>query len=172
MPSLRSLFRRSDPQADQRALYSAIVTRAREPHWYRDGGVADTIDGRFDMVSTILSFVLLRLEALGDRQDTVQLTEIFIQDMDGQLREIGIGDVVVGKHVGRLMGALGGRLGAYRAALAGESLEEALLRNLYRGEQPAPDALAHAASALRRFNAGLDALDLAALRAGRLPEAG
>ena len=63
--------------------------------------------------------------------------------MDPQLREIGIGDLLVGKHVGRMMGMLGGRLGAYRDGLAAGDLKPALVRNLYRGEAPATQALAH-----------------------------
>ncbi|WP_204310223.1 ubiquinol-cytochrome C chaperone family protein, partial [Enterobacter cloacae] len=74
---------------------------------------------------------------------STHLTEVFIDDMDGQLRQIGIGDIVVGKHVGKMMGMLGGRLGAYREALAAGGFDEALVRNLYRGEAPAPAALAH-----------------------------
>ena len=78
----------------------------------------DTIDGRFDMIAAILALVLLRLEAEGEagRDPSVLLTEIFIDDMDGTLRQIGIGDYVVGKHVGRMMSALGGRLAAFRDA--------------------------------------------------------
>jgi cytochrome b pre-mRNA-processing protein 3 len=65
------------------------------------------------------------------RLPSVRLTELFVTDMDGQLRESGVGDLVVGKHIGRLMSVLGGRLGAYRAALAGqEDLGAALERNL------------------------------------------
>jgi cytochrome b pre-mRNA-processing protein 3 len=65
------------------------------------------------------------------RLPSVLLTELFVTDMDGQLRESGVGDLVVGKHIGRLMSVLGGRLGAYRAALAGqEDLGAALERNL------------------------------------------
>src|SRR3546814_14949297 len=70
--------------------------------------------------------------------------------MDVQLRQEGIGDVFVGKHIGRMVSALGGRLAAYRAALSGEAeLDEAIARNLYRGAAPSADALAHVESHLR-----------------------
>jgi len=176
MSLLDTLFRRSGSQAGQRALYAAIVARGRQPHWYIDGAVADTVDGRFDMIAAILALVLLRMETLGAADDSARLAEVFVTDMDGQLRQIGIGDIIVGKHIGRMMSALGGRLGAYRAALEGAgagsgagSLEDALVRNLYRGEAPAPEALAHVAQGLREFAAGLSALDLESLRAARLP---
>ena len=77
------------------ALYAAVVDRARDPDWYLAGGVPDTIDGRFGMVATVLALVLLRLEDDADAAGAVaRLTEHFVTDMDGQLRQIGVGDVV------------------------------------------------------------------------------
>lgn len=155
---------------DAAALYRAVVERARQPHWFQDGAVADTIDGRFDMIAAVLSLVLLRIErepegaALG-----VALAERFVDDMDPQLREIGIGDIVVGKHMGRMMGMLGGRLGAYREGLESGDLTRALVRNLYREQPPADAALAHVRYTLTAFATGLAATPLDALAAGRLP---
>jgi len=170
MSLLSSIFARKDDRAALRPLYHAVIGKAREPHWYLDGGVADTLDGRFDMVAAILSLVLLRLEALDAQNDSVKLTEIFIEDMDGQVRQIGFGDLVVGKQIGKMMSALGGRLAAYRAALAGEApLGEALVRNLYRGEAPEPAALAHVESRLQAFIGQLDATMRETLLAGTLP---
>jgi len=94
----------------------------------------------------------------------------FVDDMDGQLREIGIGDVVVGKHVSKMMGMLGGRLGAYRGGIESGDLGPALVRNLYRGHAPADAALAHVRDRLTAFRAALDAVALDALLAGRLPQ--
>jgi cytochrome b pre-mRNA-processing protein 3 len=109
------------------------VALARDPAWYRDGGVADTLEGRFAMVAAIVALILLRLEAEGDtaRRESVLLTETFIEDMDSSLRQIGIGDFVVGKHVGKLVGALGGRVGAFRDS---EKLDEPVRRNVFGGE--------------------------------------
>lgn len=157
------------PAAEQ-PLYEAVVARGRAPDWYVAGGVPDTIDGRFDMIAAILSLVLIRLErdpvAAGP---SARLTELFVTDMDGQLREIGIGDVVVGKHVGRMMGMLGGRLGAYRQGLADGDLRAALVRNLWRGEAPDPAALDHTAARLAGFATALDTTPVDAVLAGRLP---
>ena len=152
-------------------LYAAIVARARAPHWYVEGAVPDTVDGRFDMVAAILTLVLLRLETAPEGPGpSARLTERFVEDMDGQLREIGIGDIVVGKHIGRMMSMLGGRLGAYREGLApGGDLEGALVRNLWRGAAPAPAALAHVAARLRAVHAGLAAMPVAPILAGELP---
>lgn len=152
------------------ALYVALVARARQPHWFLDGAVADSVDGRFDMIAAVLAMVMLRLEAdpAGVAAAT-HLSEAFVDDMDPQLREIGIGDLLVGKHVGRMMGMLGGRLGAYRDGLAAGDIKPALIRNLYRGEAPDAAALAHVERELLAFHKGLDGIPLDRLIAGELP---
>jgi len=139
----RRWFGRDDGRA-LLPLYRAVVAAARRPVWYCAGGVPDTKEGRFDMVAAILSLVLLRLEAEGEagRVPAARLAELFVDDMDGQLREEGIGDIVVGKHVGRMMGALGGRLGAFREGLSGGDLLPAIHRNLFRGREAPPGAAA------------------------------
>jgi len=171
MSLLDRLFRRSDPKAAMAPLYHAVVARARAVHWYVEGKVPDSLDGRFDMIAAILSLVLMRLEEGDRRQESVWLTELFIDDMEGQLRQIGVGDVVVGKHVGRMVSALGGRLCAYREALAaGEGdFRGALMRNLYRGEPVDDAALADVESRLRAFHRALKDTPPEALIGGHLP---
>lgn len=169
MRLLQRLFRAPD-RGTAPLLYAAIVARGREPHWYQAGQVPDTLDGRFDMIAAVMSLVLLRLERdPAAIPASTHLTEVFIDDMDGQLREIGIGDIVVGKHVGKMMGMLGGRLGAYRAGLAGSGLDGALVRNLYRGAAPEPEALEHAERELRALHERLSATPIDTLIAGTLP---
>ena len=75
---------------------------------------------------------------------------LFVHDMDGQLREFGIGDVVVGKHVGKLVGAMGGRIDAYRAGLVGDdaALVDAVSRNVTFGEGGKPELVASELRAL------------------------
>lgn len=162
---------RGGPRApDASALYAAVVARARAPHWYVEGGVPDTIDGRFDMIAAILSLVLIRLEAeSGSNSIGVALTESFIADMDGQLRESGVGDVGLGKQVGNMVSMLGGRLTAYRAGLEQSDLGPALERNLYRGAVPGPSAMAHAREQLMLFAQQLATLPSEAMLAGQLP---
>lgn len=171
MSLLQRLFRRPvDPKHGMAPLYATVVARGRAVHWYAQGKVPDTLDGRFDMIAAILCLVLLRLEQADRAQESVWLTELFVDDMDGQLRELGVGDVVVGKHIGRMMSALGGRLAAYRAALEpGGDLNAALARNLYRGEAPDADAAAHVAAGLRALEAALAQFSPDALVAGQLP---
>ncbi|MBO9581808.1 MAG: ubiquinol-cytochrome C chaperone family protein [Sphingobium sp.] len=171
MSLLASLFSRKDDRAPFRPLYAALIARARQPHWYEEGAVPDTIDGRFDMVAAMLSLALLRMETLGLQGEGARLTEIFVEDMDGQVRQIGFGDLVVGKQIGKMMSALGGRLAAYRTALAGEtSLDDAVVRNIFRGEAPEPAALAHVSAGLRAFAATLDGMDAEAVLAGAFPD--
>ena len=164
----RIFRRKADDAAPLLPLYEQVVARARQPHWYEDGAVPDTMDGRFDMIATLLSVVLLRLER-GDeaRQESVWLTELFVTDMDGQLRQMGIGDVSVGKHMGKMMSALGGRLGAYRGKLDDDTaLNAAIRRNVYR-EAPASGAeVEHVARGLRDHAANLDQLATAAILSG------
>ena len=151
-------------------LYNAVVLRAREDHWYREGAVPDTVDGRFDMIAAVLAFVMLRMEKEpAGGEPAARLAERFVDDMDGQLRELGIGDIIVGKHIGKMMSMLGGRLGAYRDGLAAGDIDGALVRNLYRGTPPAPEALAHVARSLAAFDLALAGAPLSTLLAGDLP---
>jgi cytochrome b pre-mRNA-processing protein 3 len=167
MSLLSRLFAaKPDPHEALRPLWHAVVAEARQPDWYR-AGVADTVDGRFDMVTAILSAVLLRMER--DRtlaQEAVFLTELFVEDMDGQLREFGVGDVIVGKRVGKLVGALGGRLESYRTALASVAGQAADV--VQRNVTLLGDADANAiAERLHAFSARLDRTDDTNLLAGR-----
>lgn len=155
--------------AEALPLYDAIVARARQPHWYVEGAVPDTVDGRFDMIAAILSFVLLRLEGDAEGATTIaRVTERFVEDMDGQLRQIGIGDIIVGKHIGKMMSMLGGRIGAYRDGLVAGDLAGPLVRNLYRGATPDAAARAHVGAALLAFRDHLAATPVATIIAGDL----
>jgi cytochrome b pre-mRNA-processing protein 3 len=160
-----------DPREAMRPLWHRVVEISRESEWYAGCGVADSVPGRFDMITAVLSLVLVRIEQGGAcAAESALLTELFVEDMDGQLRESGVGDIVVGKHIGRLMSALGGRLGAYRAALAesGEAaFEDAVRRNVTLIEGAAPGALAARLRELAGQLAGLPAADILAGRIAR-----
>jgi cytochrome b pre-mRNA-processing protein 3 len=163
----RRLFGRAREREALLPLYEALVREARDPAWYRDGGVPDTLEGRFDMVASVLALVLLRLEAEGDaaRRDSVVLTEIFIDDMDASLRELGTGDMMVGKKVGKLVGALGGRLGSFRDSAG---FEAAVRRNVFRDDPPSGESARWVAERLCGLRARLSEASLEALLAGRL----
>jgi cytochrome b pre-mRNA-processing protein 3 len=171
MSFFSKIFSRGNPNAKMQPLYDAIVSEGRQLAWYEEAQVPDSLDGRFDMIAAIFSLVLIRLEKNGNRgQELAWLTEIFISDMDGQLRQIGIGDMIVGKHVGRIMGALGGRVGAYRDALEQDAdLREAIVRNIFRGEKPDDAALNILANRLTAYHAALRDCDTDAIVVGKLP---
>jgi cytochrome b pre-mRNA-processing protein 3 len=122
-----------DPREGVRPLWHRVIELARDAVYYTDCRVADSIAGRFDMITLVLSTVMVRLEASEMRAESALLAELFVEDMDGQLREFGVNDVVVGKRIGKLMSVLGGRLGAYRGALNAGDLERltgAVARNV------------------------------------------
>jgi cytochrome b pre-mRNA-processing protein 3 len=172
MFSLRKLFRPDpDPREARRPLWQAVVAAARAPHWYREGAVPDTLDGRFDMVSLVMALVLHRIdEDPAQVRAGVELTELFVSDMDGQMRQIGFGDMVVGKQIGRMVGALGGRLGAYRAADGSDELRAGLIRNLWRGQEPDGAALAFVMAQVAALRTALKAMQVNDLIvADRLP---
>lgn len=172
MSLLDRLFSKENPNLVMQPLYDSIIKEGRRIFWYEEGAVPDSLDGRFDMIAAIFCLVLIRLE--GDetaRQETAWLTELFVTDMDGQLRQSGIGDMVVGKHIGRMMSALGGRIGAYRDSIVNtDNLVEALNRNLYRGEDPGGDMVKFVAVKLQQFHHQLSASSTADILAGKIPE--
>lgn len=122
-----------DPREAVRPLWHRVIELAREPSYYTHCNVADSVAGRFDLITAILCAVMVRVEASDLRAESALLAELFVEDMDGQLREFGVNDVVVGKRVGKLMSVLGGRLGVYRSALVEkdrEKLVSAVARNV------------------------------------------
>lgn len=161
---LKRFFKR--PASPERSAYEAIVAAARHPAFYADWGVADSVDGRFDMI-TLHAFLLLdRLkgEAPAFRQALVD--ELF-RDMDRSLREMGVGDLSVGKKVRKMAEVFYGRIAAYEQALAagGEALDAAVSRNVF----PDGDAKAGAPRLAAYIRASRDVLsqqDGAAVIAG------
>lgn len=168
MSLLSRLFgKRPDDRAPVRPLWHRIVELSRDRAWYAECGVADTVPGRFDAITLVLVAALLRMERENDLiGPSALLTELFVEDMDGQLRQSGVGDLVVGKHIGRLMSVLGGRLEAYREALASGSdatLAEAIDRNVSLGDGGDP---ALTAARFKALAARIDALSAEQLLAG------
>jgi cytochrome b pre-mRNA-processing protein 3 len=166
-----SIFRRlfgkaaADPKESLRPLYLNVIAKGRELHWYEAGQVPDNMDGRFGIISSILALVLLRMEQIpAAGQDAAYLTELFVDDMDAQMREAGIGDVVVAKDMGKIMGVLGGRLGAFRGAFDDPvMLAAAIERNIFGGVKIAPSAASHMAVEFTAYWRELQGADHAAL---------
>ena len=128
---------RGNPSID--ALYGMIVAQARSPAFYRVYGVPDTVEGRFDMILLHLALLLRRLRETGSDGATGQeLFDRFCSDMDGNFREMGVGDLTVPKRMQQVVEALYGRAAVYDQALAdgdAKALEAALGRNVFGGAE-------------------------------------
>jgi cytochrome b pre-mRNA-processing protein 3 len=154
-------------------LYAAAVAAAREPLLYQALGVADTLDGRFDLVCLHAVLLVRRLQREAEPGPALAqaVFDAMFSDMDVSLREMGVGDLSVGRRVRAMWEAFNGRVQAYDAALtAGDlaALEAALVRNVWRGAPP-PDGRAAALAGLVSAQAAhLDAQDFAALGGGRV----
>lgn len=155
------LFRRQFQPGTIHTLYGVIVAQARRPEFYEEFGIADTVEGRFDMIVLHLAVVLRRLKrephgaALGRA-----LLDAFARDMDHNLREMGVGDLTVPKQMKRMMEAFYGRSRSYESALAGDdaaALEQALARNVFAGG--AAGGVARLAAYVRHAAEQLDAVD-------------
>lgn len=151
---LNFLFRRltADPRRGAE-LFEAVSRISREPHWYVEGKVPDSIDGRFAVLATVTALVLVRLESEGDWGDSVSvaLTERFIEVMEAEHRELGLGDPTLGKTVRKLVASLSRRTDSWRSAAAGDGEWATTAReSLYR-HPVTPDALEHSAFELQRL---------------------
>jgi len=127
---------RPQPSDAARLLYDQIVAQARSPGFYRDYRVPDTFDGRFEVVVLHLFLLLHRLKLVGDGDRALgqQVFDCFCQDMDENLREIGVSDLKVPKEMRRVGEAYYGRAGVYEAALRDAKMLPAILtRNVLAG---------------------------------------
>lgn len=168
MQSIMALLRPRGP--DAASLYDALVGEARARGWYLDGGVPDSIDGRFRVLATVVALAILRLES-GDEEaarHSVALTESFVADMDAQLRQGGFGDPTVGKRVRQMVGSLAARVERWRILLAEEGeWDEAVALSIHPDEAPSEAASTYAREALRRLYEGLGGASDEAIIAGR-----
>jgi len=134
------LFRRGRHERAGFQLYTTTVGAARDPFLYTDLGVPDTLDGRFDMIG-LHAFLLIRRLSRDAEPGPALAQAVFdamFSDMDINLRELGVGDLSVGRKVKEMWEAFHGRSRAYSAALdAGDeaAFETALTRNVWRGTE-------------------------------------
>jgi cytochrome b pre-mRNA-processing protein 3 len=165
------LFRRLTAAPDRGiSLFAALTAEARKPHWYVEGGVPDTIDGRFAVLATLAALALVRIEQAGEAGDaaSVALTERFVAVMESEHRELGLGDPTLGRTVRKLVGSLARRTELWRSATAEQSSWSAATReSIYTPDAPA-GAVAHGARALTDFRAKLERTSLEQLMEGTL----
>lgn len=152
------------------ALFAAASAQARLPHWYIEGQVPDTIDGRFAVLATVTALVTVRLEQAGEAGNrvSVALIERFVEVMEAEHRELGLGDPALGKKVRKLVASLSGRTGLWRGAVSSEcDWIEAARKSLYK-DGVSPDALSHSARALGALLFRLEKAPLEDLADGRI----
>ncbi|HEX7776830.1 MAG TPA: ubiquinol-cytochrome C chaperone family protein [Parvibaculum sp.] len=168
----KRIFGRSADEGAAYALYGAVVAQARQPDFYLGGGVPDTLEGRFEMLMLNAFLLLHRLKAAGEPAKALgqRTFDILFDDMDQTLREIGIGDLSVGKKIKTMAAAFYGRIAAYDAALADAdpaALDQAIRRNVFAETEPKVDQVTVLAAYVRRAAAALAQQSDAALIAGR-----
>lgn len=171
MKPLRSLFRSNRHQDSAHGLYLTAVQQARLPEFYLHWGVADTVDGRFDLLTLHVCLILARLarEGGGQKDLSQALFDLMFADMDVNLRELGVSDTGVGSRIKSMAKAFYGRLAAYTEGLADRaSLSSALERNLYRGRPVEPTVLAAMADYARQQSRSLAAQAVGELMEGRV----
>jgi len=152
-------------------LYAEVVTRARRAEYFRQWGVPDTPSGRFEVLALHLFLVMHRLRSDEGLSNLARaLSEEAVLDMDRNLREMGVGDLSVGRKVKSLAEAMYGRFGAYRDGMEGddEVLSEALRRNFFTHSEPTEDAISAVVQFMRAEAERLDSTDNSRLLKGRL----
>ncbi len=174
---LLRLLRRKPFERAGFGLYAAAVAAARDPALFAAHAVPDTLDGRFETISLHVALLVRRLRLDPDPRGAGLAQAVFdamFADMDTNLREMGVGDMSVGKRVRTMWEGFHGRARAYEAAAdapGDAALVEALSRNVWGGRPPGDEASRLAAHA-RTLEAALAALPLDALAAGRLDLSG
>jgi cytochrome b pre-mRNA-processing protein 3 len=153
---LRNLFRQRPDERQGDALYALAVGQARQPEFYTSLGVTDQIDARFELYTLHVLILFLRLKGDGERGEVAaqRLFDTYISSLDNTLRELGVGDVSVGKKMRKLGESLYGRMNAYEGPLRAEDVDAmaaALAKNVYESEDAATGhALARYAVASRQ----------------------
>jgi cytochrome b pre-mRNA-processing protein 3 len=143
-----SLFgKRAARKQKARELYRRAATQALDPYFYARWGVPDTFDGRFEMLALHAALICRRLSLRGREEARLAQAffDVMFRQMDRTLRERGVGDLSVPRHMKRMMRGFKGRAMAYDAGLRAthdpEMLRQALLRNIY-GTASAPAVMA------------------------------
>jgi cytochrome b pre-mRNA-processing protein 3 len=167
---LRFLFPRLTKQPPRgQAVFDLVVNEARKPAWYSHGGVPDTLDGRFAMLTTICALVTVRLELSPDGNlASAALTERFIEAMDAEHRQLGMNDPTLGKRVRKMVASLSRRVGDWRGAIAGGDWAATTRSSVFRDAEVPTNQLGFTADKLRALWERLDTTNDADLLEGRL----
>lgn len=167
-PVLKSVFRKDRTRSQAETIHEALAEQARAPEFYADAGAPDTPEGRFDMLALHMFLAIDRLRREAPQTDRLVrlLQEVFFERLDSALREMGVGDLSVGRKIRGLAEALYGRISAYDRSFEIEAgaLEAAIARNVLAtedAERAAPLADYMRAARAKLADAPIDALDTA-----------
>lgn len=169
---LQRLFAPSPALIAGRALFLAASRQARRPAFYQSFGVADSVEGRFELYSLHVALLALRLKGQGAlAAETAQhLFDAYVKSLDDALREMGVSDVTVGKKMRKLGAAFYGRMRSYEQAVEAlpetHPLEDLLTRTVF--EERATDAAAHLVGYVARAAGELERQPLEELLEGRV----
>lgn len=166
-----SLFRKPKLTEPVYAVYNAIVAQSRREIFYAEWGVPDTLTGRFDMISLHAALVFRRLRS--SERETKEFAQnvfdCFFKDMDRSLREMGVGDLSIGKRIEKMGGLFYGMLSSLSAILDEEDragLADFISRNFHEGQPHA--ALDVFADYILRSDSLLRTQEVAAIMQGRV----
>lgn len=160
-------------KARAQALYIAIVDLSRNAELFQACQIPDTVDGRFDVLSLHLFIVLRHIKTFDGLDDFAdEVASVFATDMDRNLREMGVGDLSVGKHVKKMSAAFMGRFIAYDKAMKdndADALSGALKRNIFRDAPVDPKLLATLTAFTQQLSAAVAQLSIEDCFEARLP---
>ncbi len=169
---MRRLLGPRPHEESARTLYGGIVAQARRPEFFLACGVPDTVDGRFDLLVLHVFLVMRRLKK--DRTDTAELSQalfdVFFQDLDESLRELGAGDMGIGRRIKAMAEGFYGRILAYERSIeqGADALENCVRRNLYGAVDVDLEQVRAVARYIEDEVSALAAQDLAGLLRGEV----
>lgn len=135
----KTLFKRKVTDRHALDLYVHAVNQARQPAFYTDMGIADRIDARFELYTLHVLLLYVRLRHQDERSAELaqKLFDHYVSSLDNALRELGVGDVSVGKKMRKLGEAVYGRMVKYEKAISerdGNALSQSIARNVFESE--------------------------------------
>jgi cytochrome b pre-mRNA-processing protein 3 len=172
LSALKTLFSPSPLREQAHDAYVLLVRQSRQPFFYKEYEVPDTVDGRFDVMALHLFMVIHRLRSETEKEagEFIRaLTEVFFADMDRSLREMGVGDTGISRRIKNMAQAFYGRLTVYEQSFTDpDKLAESLTRNLYRGTEKSPEIILAVIAYMQRTVTALSQQPAEAILSGRL----
>ena len=173
MGIISRLFRRNPWVKPARLLYTSVIEQSRHPVFYTDCCVDDTVEGRFDLLALHAFLVLRRLKKAPDNTNVLSQTffDLMFADLDVNLRELGVGDMGMGRRIRKLAESFYGRIAAYDSGLDSdddELLKSAIDRNLYMNTPVSEKILGLMAEYVRREDDSLAQQQVSALMEGQV----